>query len=103
MRPLITEYGGLLVGLIVIYAENAGRETSQRDQAAVLRREVSRAGMTEVQVSLESMQIDGADASGDAVQFGVVPSDGKGDARVEQYAEVVRTVSVFPEIIGIDD
>ena len=59
--------------------------------------------MAQGHVSLESVNIDGADARGHAVEFRVVPGDRKRDRRVEQDAEVVGVVREFPEIIGIDD
>ena len=48
------------------------------------------------------MQIGGAHPARDAVQLGVVPDDGERDGGVEQRAEVVGVVRVFPEVIRVD-
>ena len=72
------------------------------DQAADLRREVSRAGVSERPVRLEAMNVGGAHAARDAIEFGVVPGDREGDGGVQQRAEVVGAMRELPEIVGVD-
>ena len=103
MRPLIAKHCGLLVSLVVIDAKDTAGKSAQRNQTAGLRREITRARMTQSHVRLESMQIDRTYPRSDTVELRIVPGDWKCDRRVEQDAEVVRTVCVFPKIIRIDD
>ena len=49
------------------------------------------------------MKIDGTHARRDTVEFRIVPGDWKRDRRVEQDAEVVRAMGVFPKIIRINN
>ncbi len=103
MRPLVTEYGVLLICLVVVNAEDAARESTQRNQAACLGRKISRPCMAQGHVRLESVQIHSADTRRHAIQLGVVPGDRKCNRRVEQDAEVIRIVCVLPKVVGIDD
>ena len=55
LRTLITEAYGLLVSLVVIDSEYAGRKSSERNEAARFRREVTGACVTERHVGLKAM------------------------------------------------
>jgi hypothetical protein len=58
--------------------------------------------VTKCPVRLEAVKIRRADAPCDAIQLGVVPGNGEGNGRVQQRAEVVGVVGVFPEIVQVD-
>src|SRR5579863_530370 len=73
-----------------------------RNQAPGFRREVSRAGVTESPVGLETFEVGGAHSTGNSVQFRVVPGNRECDGRIQQRAEVVCIMRVLPEIVGID-
>src|SRR5207249_10159244 len=96
MGPLIAKNSGLLVSLVVIDAEDATGKSAQRNQAACLGREIPRASMLQSHVRLESMKSDGTHARRDSVESRTVPGDWERDRRLEQVADVVRAVGVFP-------
>jgi hypothetical protein len=103
MRTLVAQAERRLERLIVIDAEHsAGKRRALRDQASRFRRIVARASVPEGPVGLETVEIRGADAPGDAVELRIVPRDGERDRRVEQRAEVVGVMRVFPEIVGVN-
>src|SRR5580692_3389534 len=49
------------------------------------------------------MQVDSAQPARYAVELRIVPGDGESDGRVEEHAEIVCVVGVFPEIVGINN
>jgi len=57
----------------------------------------SGARVTERPVCLEAFQVRGADASGYAIQFRIMPGDRERNRRVQQDAEVVGVVRVLPK------
>ena len=104
VRPLVAGVHGGLEGLIVIDAEDAAANRSALgDQATRFRREVTRAGVAEVPVSAEAVNVGGGDAAGEAIDFRIVPGDRERDGGVEQGAEIVGVVGELPEVIDIDE
>src|SRR5579863_2118337 len=49
------------------------------------------------------MQVDGADAAGHSIHFGIVPGNRKSDGSVKQHVEIVGVVRVLPEVVRVDD
>jgi hypothetical protein len=73
---LIAEDAGGLECLAMVDPEYAAVERcALRDQPSHLRKEISRARVAERPICLEAVQVGGADAAGDAIQFRVVPGN----------------------------
>src|SRR5579859_5843521 len=96
---LITEVRRILECLVVIDAEHSRRLNGYYPTG--LRREIAGARMAKSIVRLEAVKVDGAQASGDSIELGIVPGNGKGNRGVEKNAEVVGVMCVLPEVIGI--
>ena len=99
-------YGGFtghrLKRLIVVDPEyTGGQGRALGNESSGLRWKVSCARVPECPVGLETVKIRGAHPAGYAIQLRVVPSDRECDRGIQERAEVVRVVRVFPGIICV--
>src|SRR5579872_4404093 len=58
--------------------------------------------MPQGQVGLEAMHVDGAYASCQAVQLGVVPGNRERDGSIKQHIEIVAVLRELPEVFAIE-
>src|SRR5262249_53485635 len=89
LPKLIAQMCSLLEGLIVIDAENRGIDRGIESQAAVLRAEVARPGMTHRRIPLKPVNIRSTYPNRYPVELGLFPGDGKCDGCVKEQIEVV--------------
>src|ERR1700722_1853629 len=91
--------------LIVIDSKHSGSTLSGRrcSDAANLRLKKTGRHARKDDERRQPVEIRHAGADSVARDLGARPLDGIGDRRVGQYAKVVSQVSVFPNVLGIDD
>ena len=91
---------GLVEILVVVDAEYLAAARRGADPAD-LRLEEARRHVGHDDERRQAVEVRHAAADGIAGNLGVVPLDGKGDRRVAQHAEIVRSVRVLPDVLAV--
>src|SRR3989442_691365 len=65
-------------------------------------REIARAVVPHCRVPLEAMKINARRSNRNAIEFGFLPGDRKGDRCIQDVAEVECIIRVLPEVVAFD-
>src|SRR6202035_4048792 len=100
---LVLHVCGLLEFLVVVDAEDSRRTADIRAQSADLRIEKAGCGAAGSEKRREAMKIRHAHTNGRPIDLGIFPRNRVRDRSVEEHAEIIGVMRVFPHIVGVDN